>query len=147
MIRCFLTCSLLILLLIGIAGPPALAAEDDQEARPSTSSPLDTTYRFVLTLTEGDTTHDFSISVVSRHFTMNLGEKAISFRGRLWPAKSGRERLEYSLEHTQWLESDGKGRQRSGSTWQGSVYLEAGRPVEIISFLGGSFTVEMEPLG
>lgn len=136
---------LLACLLLMATQPSLLLAGSDDAEHQSKTMALPATHLFTLTLTEGGATHTFSMTVASRHFSMNLGEKNIAFRGRLWDGERGRQLLDYRLEFTQWIEGD-QGKQRRGSTWNGSAHLDSGKPVEIATFIAGSFTVELETL-
>ena len=97
-----------------------------------------------ITLIEGGETYAFSMTVASRHFSMNLGDKHIAFRGRLWQGQGGGELLDYTLEFTQFVKGQETLEHRRGSTWNGSTHLQSGKPVEIATFLNGSFTVRLE---
>jgi hypothetical protein len=105
---------------------------------------LPKTHSVTLTLKEGGETYAFSMMVASRHFAMNLGDKNIALRGRLWNGEGGSQLLDYTLEFTQWVSGPETGKQRRGSTWNGSTHLNNGVPVEIATFLNGSFTVSLE---
>ena len=134
-----------LILCLGLA-PLVAAAADEEKSNSTPGTALPTTHRFTLTLVEGDETSDFSITVASRNFSLSLGEKNVAFTGRLWKLADGRDLLEYSLDYTQWIDLEEGGRQRRGSTWRGSAYLENGRPVEVVNFLSGSFSLRIDAI-
>jgi len=136
-----------LLLLLSIFMLPALAEEEGEKTPPqeSISRALPATQLLTLRLFEGGETHAFTMTVASRNFSMSLGEKNISLRGRLWEHGDGDRILDYTLEFTQWIDGQ-PGKQRSGSTWNGSTYIEDGKPVEIVRFLNGAFSLELKTL-
>ena len=143
----FVLCALFPVLILCLVGLPAtLAAEDGDKPKSTPGTALPLTHRFTLTLVEGDDSSVFSQTVASRNFSMHLGEKNIAFSGRLWSLADGRQMLEYSLELTQWVDSEAGGRQRRGSTWKGSTHLETGQAVEVVRFLSGSFALQIDAL-
>ena len=115
--RKHITALLLTLTLLPWLSPSLFAADKHQESSPAKTMALPTTHKLTLTLEEKGETFSFSMTVASRHFAMNLGEKDIAFRGRLWqsPIASG-ELLDYTVEYTQWVDGPETGNQRRGST-------------------------------
>ena len=84
--RRHLTTLLLPLLPMSLIFSPTLVAgeKDDEGARSAMTMALPETHVLTLTLIEGGESYAFSMTVASRHFSMNLGDKHIAFRGRLW---------------------------------------------------------------
>ncbi len=133
------------LILLNLTFSPVLAAgeKEDEAANSSMTMALPETHVLTLTLIEGGETYAFSMTVASRHFSMNLGDKHIALRGRLWQGPGGGELLDYTLEFTQFVKGQETLEHRRGSTWNGSTHLRYGEPVEIATFLNGSFTVRL----
>ena len=145
--RRHLTTLLLPLLPMSLIFSPTLVAgeKDDEGARSAMTMALPETHVLTLTLIEGGESYAFSMTVASRHFSMNLGDKHIAFRGRLWQGQGGGELLDYTLDFTQFVKGQETLEHRRGSTWNGSTHLRSGKPVEIATFLNGSFTVRLDP--
>ena len=144
--RRFLMAPVLALTVLGLFGATiAIAGDTEPDTNQSSMTmALPQTHLLTLTLSEGGETFAFSMTVATRHFSMNLGEKSISLRGRMWQGEGDTQLLDYTLEFTQWVKGSENSRQRSGSTWNGSTHLTVGRPVEIATFLGGSFSLRLD---
>ena len=136
-----------LLLLLSIFMLPAMAEEEGEKppVQDSMSRALPATQLLTLRLFDGGETHTFTMTVASRNFSMSLGEKNVSLRGRLWEHGDNGQILDYTLEFTQWIDGQ-TGKQRSGSTWNGSTYIEDAKPVEIVRFLNGAFSLELKTL-
>lgn len=134
------------LILLSLTLSPVLVAgeKEDEGANSSMAMALPKTHKLTLTLVEAGETSSFTMTIASRHFSMNLGDKHIALRGRLWQGPGGGELLDYTLEFTQFVKVQETLEHRRGSTWNGSTHLRSGEPVEIATFLNGSFTVRLE---
>jgi hypothetical protein len=126
----------------------AARAANDSESEPAAQKvlALPATELFTLTLVEDGTTHEYSMTVAARHFSLNLGDKEVSFRGRIWQHPADAHRLlEFTIEYHRWVDAE-PGRRRVASAWSGSTELAGKGPIDIVRFPRGAFSVRLEPV-
>lgn len=135
------------LLVAAVADPPLGASETSHEAKSTGASPaLAQAYVLTLSLHEAGESSEFSMTIATNDlFSMSLGDKSIAFRGRILPLTDGKEIVEFTLEFSRLVEEGGPPRRR-GSTWKGSAPFSEGRGIEIVTFLGGSFSLRFDAL-